>query len=169
MNHEATGVSVILPIDPATLSTAQQKVMNFTTKRIITNPRVAKAMRVVSAFAKPYASDVRRAIDGSHGYRLSVCFSFAYPKSMLNTRAKRAAAIDGAPVLSARYGDLDNRAKAFIDALVKAGWMDDDHLIAEMWLRKEYTLRTPCICVLIAPADANRRKYNPRSDVNELS
>lgn len=147
-------LSVSLPIDPATLSTAQQKVLNFRTRMVITNPRVAKAMRVVCAAAKPLAhlaERVRKSAE-TDALHLSLSFYFAYPKSMLDTRAKRAEACEGKPVTSARYGDLDNRAKAFIDALVQARWMPDDHYITELYLSKQYTLGRPCVLVLFAPS-----------------
>lgn len=49
-----------LLIDPSTLSSAQLKIMSFRFKRIITNPKVRKAMLRVEAAFKPYAKLARK-------------------------------------------------------------------------------------------------------------
>ena len=139
-------------IDPSSLSTAQQKVMNFHTKSIITNPRVAKAMRIVKAEALKHTQEVLDMYgDGEQPpVELYISFKFPYPKSL--TKRQREKCYEGEPVTSARYGDLDNRAKAFIDALVLARWIKDDRYISNLILAKVYTIGTPRISVSIRSA-----------------
>lgn len=143
-----------LPIDPATLSTAQQKGMHH--GRVFTNPKVARSMRIVQSAMKEHAPAVRRYIDEEMGYRpgrigisLLVIFYFAFPKS--GTKWEKALRRDGQPCLSARYGDLDNRNKAFQDAIVKSGAIPDDHFVTMLWLKKRYTLEAPRIVMHIDP------------------
>lgn len=148
---DAPCLTATLHIDPATLSTAQQKVMNFHAKRIITNPRVAKAMRTVRSAATIYAKKAEEVAKAtpSKEFSLSVRFLFAYPKSL--TKRQREEMYEGKPVTSARYGDLDNRGKAFVDALALAKWFPDDRFITTLTLTKRYTLRNPRIEVTFKP------------------
>lgn len=142
-------MTIILDIDPATLSTAQQKGMH--NGKIFTNPRVAKSMRAVRVAMSPHAPAVRSYIDHGlaenlwAGVRLQVCFWFAFPKT--GTKAERAQRFDGMPVTSGRYGDLDNRHKAFQDALVQSGALPDDRFISSLRLSKRYTFGRPRIWV----------------------
>lgn len=138
-----------LNIDPAELSSAQQKVVNFYTKQIITNPRVARGMKLVRNSVFPFAAKCA-AVQTSvpHGaLAVSVRFWFAYPMS--GTKAEKAARYEGEPVVSGRYGDCDNRAKAFIDALVQAGCFVDDRYISKLTISKRYTLGKPRIDVSV--------------------
>lgn len=140
-----------LLIDPARLSTAQQKLISFRQRRVFTNPRVAAGMRLVEAAARPFAKqaqDIER--NAPYGaVALSVAFYFRFPKT--GTKAQKAARRGGLPVVSAKWGDLDNRAKSFIDALVKARWFTDDHIITTLLLRKRYTLSQPRAEVEVLP------------------
>ena len=142
-------MTIILDIDPATLSTAQQKGMH--NGKIFTNPRVAKSMRAVRVAMSPHAPAVRSFIDHGlseniwAGVRLQVCFWFAFPKT--GTKAERAQRFDGMPVTSGRYGDLDNRHKAFQDALVQSGAIPDDRFISILRLEKRYTMGRPRVWI----------------------
>lgn len=138
-----------LNIDPAELSSAQLKVINFKTKRIITNPRVARGMKLVRNAVFPYAKRCA-AIQASApkgAVAVGVCFWFAYPAS--GTKKEKAARYAGEPVVSARWGDCDNRAKAFIDTLVQAGCFTDDRYISSLLIRKRYTFQNPRVEVLV--------------------
>ena len=142
-------MNIILDIDPATLSTAQQKGMH--NGKIFTNPRVAKSMRAVRVAMSPHARAVRWHIDNGlakhlwAGVKLHVCFWFAFPKG--GTKAERAQRFDGMPVTSGRYGDLDNRHKAFQDALVQSGALPDDRFVSILRLEKRYTMGRPRIWI----------------------
>lgn len=142
-------MTIILDIDPATLSTAQQKGMH--NGKIFTNPRVAKSMRAVRVAMSTHARAVRSYIDHGlvgnlwAGVKLQVCFWFAFPKT--GTKAERAQRFDGMPVTSGRYGDLDNRHKAFQDALVQSGALPDDRFVSILRLEKRYTMGRPRIWI----------------------
>lgn len=140
-----------LLIDPARLSTAQQRITSFRFHRIITNPVVARGMKLVETAAKPYARQAAEIQRNSPfgAVALSVAFYFRFPKS--GTKAEKRARLGGQPVTSAKWGDLDNRAKAFVDALVNARLFPDDHFITTLLLRKRYTLSQPRIEVEVMP------------------
>lgn len=141
----------VLHIDPSTLSSAQLKVMNFRLKRIITNPKVARGMKRVEAAFAPYAK-LARAVQESAPFgavALGVKYYFPFPKG--GTKKEKAARFGGQPVVSALYGDLDNRNKAVQDALVKCGAFSDDRYITTLLLRKRYTLSEPRIEIVVTP------------------
>lgn len=52
-------MNATLLIDPARLSTVQQKLMSFKQRRVFTNPRVAAGMRLVEAAARADSSSLR--------------------------------------------------------------------------------------------------------------
>jgi len=140
---------IVLDIDPATLSTAQQKGMFH--GRVFTNPKVAKSMRAVRNAMLPVARGIREQLDmtcgdySTLGIELTAIFYFAFPKS--GTKKEKALRREGQPVTSARYGDLDNRHKAFQDAIAKSGAIPDDHFVSHLDIRKCYTLAKPRIAV----------------------
>lgn len=134
-----------LDVDPARLSTAQQKGMFK--GRVFTNPKVARGQRIVRDLALPHRA---RLGDGFHGVPVfaKVSYLFAFPKG--GTKAEKAARYEGMPVVSGRYGDLDNRHKAVQDALFnQAGLLSDDVYISTLWLTKRYTFGKPRIEVEI--------------------
>lgn len=142
-------MKVILDIDPARLSTAQQKIIAFKAKRVITNPRVARGMRMVKTAMMVKARLVRRTLDEfmtvnpQAGISLRVAFKFEFPAT--GTKREKASRFEDQPVTSGRWGDLDNRQKSFQDALMKSGAIPDDHFISELLLRKRYTFGKPRI------------------------
>lgn len=142
---------VTLALDPALLSTSQQRITLFSQRRIITNPRVARGMKLVQTLVKPFVTLMANVQRNSptEAVKLGVIFYFAYPKT--GTKAEKAARREGAPVVSGKYGDLDNRQKGFQDALVKAGCFTDDRFISSLLLKKRYTLGSPRIEVLVGP------------------
>lgn len=138
-----------LEINPASLSSAQLKIMSFKMRRIITNPKVRKGMDVVKKAVKPYVKEAREIFDNAahHAVALEVVFWFPFPKS--GTKAEKAARVGGQPVVSALYGDADNRVKAFQDALKDAGCFADDRYVSTLVVRKRYTRSVPRIDVRI--------------------
>lgn len=134
-----------LPVDCATISTAQQKKISFCTRRVFTNKRVAAGMKVVALLARQHTDRVHAAVPPGTPVSLSATFLYAYPKG---TPRKRL--IDGAPMPTG--ADLDNRFKAVGDALTNAGWWPDDRLITSLTLRKRRTTGAPRI-VLSVSAD----------------
>lgn len=143
-------IKFMLDIDPAILSTAQQRICLFKQQRIIPNPKVARAMKIVRKHIDPFADKVRSMLDKElteadphAGVRVRVIFRFAVPKSA--TKKEQATWYEGMPVTSARWGDLDNRNKAMQDAIVQSGAIPDDHFITLLTLRKVYTFKQPKI------------------------
>lgn len=140
---------ILLCIDPRSLSTAQQKKMNFRMKRIFSNPRVVAGMRVITTMARRHASDVRATLSGASSLRVSVLFFFAYPKS-----APKKGRLRSEPMPTG--ADLDNRVKAFNDALTKAGWWDDDRQITTLSIGKRLTSGQPRIEVTVCRDSSDR-------------
>ncbi len=144
-----------LDLDPAVLSTAQQKgaFVNRATGRVrfFTKKRVQRGENAVAFLARPYAAACRSAF-GDGPVAVFCAFLFAYPKGA--SKAEREARREGAPVTSARYGDADNRFKSVQDALVKAGLFADDRLISTVCITKRYTLKKPRIEIVVREDDA---------------
>lgn len=140
--------SIVFPLDPRTLSTAQQKKVNFRSRRIFSNPKVVAAMKAVRTVAQVYTSRVREVLDGFPPVRLSVVFYFAYPKS-----APVKGRLPSEPMPTG--ADLDNRVKAFNDALTEAGWWDDDRQITTLLVAKRLTTGKPRIEVSVAKDDGD--------------
>ena len=141
-------IKFMLDIDPATLSTAQQKGMFH--GRVFTNPKVARAMKTIQKHIEPFADKVRstldkelREADPHAGVKVRCIFRFAFPKS--GTKKEKASWYEGMRVTSARYGDVENRYKHTGDSLVLAGAIPDDHFITLLTLRKVYTFKQPKI------------------------
>ena len=130
--------SCILPIDPASISTAQQKKVSFRTRRIFTNKKVLAGMEAVSRLASRHTAAVLVAAPFGSPVALSATYHYAYPKG---TPRKRLA--DGAPMPVG--ADLDNRNKAVMDALTTAGWWPDDRYVTDLHLRKRRTTGSPRI------------------------
>lgn len=138
-----TAVCITLPIDPATLSTAQQKKVSFRARRIFTNKRVAAGIRTIELLARPFKGSVAHAVPHGEPAFLYVAFYHTYPKG---TPAKRA--VPDAPMPSG--ADNDNRLKAPQDALVKAGWFADDRHITTTLITKRRTTDRPHIVFIVA-------------------
>lgn len=136
--------SCTFDIDPAAISTAQQKKISFRTRRIFTNKKVAAGMRAVKLLALPHARAVQSIVPDGTPVSLSVTFFYAYPKG---TPKKRL--VDNAPM--PQGADLDNRFKSFGDALTSAGWWTDDRVISALILRKRRTTGAPRIDLIVSP------------------
>ena len=142
-------MKVTIEVDPACLSTAQQTIVAFRSKRIIKNPRVKRSQRIVRDAMVVNSRKVRRYLDGMMmvnqraGISLRVVFRFAFPSG--GTKREKATRYEGQPVVSAKWGDLDNRQKGAQDALMQCGCIPDDHFITELLLRKVYTFGKPRI------------------------
>lgn len=106
-------------------------------------------MRLIQTCMIGRAAEIRKWIDERlnatpwAGVALKVVYLFPFPKG--GTKAERAARREGMPVISGRWGDLDNRQKGLQDALVRSHAMPDDHFISELILKKRYTLGRPRI------------------------
>ena len=135
--------TVTLPIDPAALSTAQQKKVSFKSRRIFTNPRVAAGMKAVRLLALPHRAAVCSEVPHGSPVRVEADFLYAYPKG-----TPAAHRIDRAPL--PHGADLDNRFKAVGDALTKAGWWEDDRAITTLVLRKMRTTSSPRIILRVS-------------------
>lgn len=133
----------VLPIDPATLSTAQQKKISFRSRRVFTNKRVAAGMKVIRRLAEQHTSRVLAAAPFGSSVAFSATYHYSYPK---NTPRKRL--VDGAPMPVG--ADLDNRNKAVMDALTQAGWWPDDRYVTDLHLRKRRTTGSPRIEISVA-------------------
>lgn len=144
---------VILPVDPSTISTAQQKKFDPRSRRFFTNSKVAKGKKIISLLARTCAAKVRSVISDTEPVELRMAFLYSYPKG---TPKKNC--IHLAPMPSG--ADCDNRAKAPIDALGEAGWWEDDRIITLAMLAKARTTQNPCIVILVSKAQ--------KKDINSL-
>ena len=142
-------MKVTIEVDPACLSTAQQTIVAFKAKRIIKNPRVRRSQRIVRNAMVVYARRVRRYLDAMMevnpraGLSVRTVFRFEFPAS--GTKREKATRYEGQPVISAKFGDCDNRFKATGDALMQCHAIPDDHFITELLIRKVYTFGKPRI------------------------
>ena len=142
-------MKVTIEVDPACLSTAQQTIVAFKAKRIIKNPKVRRSQRIIRDAMVIHSRKVRRYIDSMMevnpraGISLREVFRFAFPAS--GTKREKATRYEGQPVISAKFGDCDNRAKGVNDALMQCHAIPDDHFITELLIRKVYTFGRPRI------------------------
>ena len=141
-------MTATLPIDPATLSTAQQKKISFISRRVFTNPRVAAGMKAIRLLAVPLRKAVLAEVPSGFPVRVEADFMYAYPKG--TAKAHR---VDNQPLPGG--ADLDNRFKAIGDALTQAGWWPDDRVITTLTLRKMRTTGSPRIVLRVSPDKAN--------------
>lgn len=141
---ERQAVRITLPIDPSTLSTAQQKKVSFRTRRIFTNKRVASGMKAVEILARPFKGAVESVVPHRTPAFLYVAFYHAYPKG-----TPKRELVPNAPMPCG--ADNDNRIKAPQDALVNAGWFADDSHITTTLITKRRTLDRPRIVITVAP------------------
>ena len=77
------------------------------------------------------------------GLSVRTVFRFEFPAS--GTKREKATRYEGQPVISAKFGDCDNRFKATGDALMQCHAIPDDHFITELLIRKVYTFGKPRI------------------------
>lgn len=141
-----TSYSCTLPVNPADISTAQQKKISFRTRRVFTNKKVAAGIKVISLLARQHTSRVLAAVPLGSPVALAATYYYAYPKG-----TPRKNLVDGAPMPSG--ADLDNRNKAVMDALTQAGWWPDDRYVTTLVLRKRRTTSSPRIELSVS-ADA---------------
>lgn len=135
--------SCAFDIDPAAISTAQQKKISFRTRRVFTNKKVAAGMRAVALLARTHTSRVLAAVPFGSPVRLSATYLYAYPKGTAKKRL-----VDNAPM--PQGADLDNRNKAVMDALTSAGWWPDDRYVTALDLRKRRTTGRPRIEIAVS-------------------
>ena len=133
-----------LRVDPASLSTAQQKRYDTRTRRFFRSRKVAKGMAEVARLARKGTVGARAVLKGAGSVELGMAFLYAWPKS--TPKSAR-----GECVPMASGADCDNRAKAPIDALAVAGWWDDDRVISRLVVAKMRTEGQPRIVVAVRP------------------
>lgn len=149
MENTTQSYSLILDIDPSTLSTSQQKKVSFRQRRIFTNPRVARTKKLVSLLARQHRPLVRQALSDCAAIRLEATYFYAYPKGTAKKRL-----VDNAPRTVG--ADCDNIHKAVQDALgfdkgKGANLWDDDRRISALLVRKRYTTGAPRIEFRVLP------------------
>lgn len=137
-------VSVVFPIDPAKLSTAQQKKFSWSQRRVFPNAKVARGKKAITALALPAAAEVQAIVPRGTPVRMTMTFYFGYPKGTAKKRL-----VDDVP--QPQHGDADNRGKAPVDALTAAGWWPDDRFVTAMTFRKRLTTGHPRIVVDVEP------------------
>ena len=147
-----TEYSFILAIDPASIGTPQQKRYAVRGGRIHTfaSPRVANAKRAMSLLARGAVARHPSAI-APHGspVAVSLVLRYALPATLRRTRKGVPPPVEGAPCLSHRAGDCDNRAKGVLDALTDAGLWADDKDVTSLAVRKVWTWNRPHIEVSV--------------------
>lgn len=116
-----------LYVNPAELSTAQQKGVDFKRRRVYTKPQVRRSQQLVmAALSGLHLSEIEK-MSGP----VWLTIRFVYP---LGTKPKRYA---GEPKVT--RPDLDNLGKVVIDAIAADGrFFDDDAQIARLSLEKGY-------------------------------
>ena len=134
-------------IDPASIGTAQQKKFDPRTRRFFTHPKVARSMRMIALVARLALQRRAKAVPpkGSPVF-LELDFYYAAP-------ASRQSATEGSPCTARWAGDCDNRAKAVIDALTRAGLWSDDQFVTKLVVTKRWTREMPRISVTVAEDD----------------
>lgn len=138
-----------LPVDPATIGTAQQKRFDPRTRRFFTPRRVAAGMKVISLLAKSESHKTGARIPQRNSpVALSLVFFYAVPKSRRRKDPGRMPR-EGEPCTARWAGDCDNRAKAVVDALTAAGLWTDDQFVTSLSASKRWTLGSPRIEVSV--------------------
>ena len=136
-------LKIILDVNPAAISTAQQKKIDFKHHLIFTDKRVAQGMKTIYNLARPFASSVASLVPHGHPAFLSVAFFHAYPQGTPKHKL-----IEGVPMTAG--ADNDNRIKAPQDALVRAGFFSDDRFITSTHITKRRTIYSPRIEIVVA-------------------
>ena len=138
---------LLLQVDPAALSTAQQKGVDFYRRRVYTKATVRKSHQLLLVamlhearlhFIKPYCGPVT-------AWR--VCVEYIYRPRTLRRKDF------GAPKTT--RPDLDNLTKSVLDALTESGLaFSDDAQVAALEMSKRYAWgfdSAPCIRLTFAP------------------
>lgn len=119
--------NAFIRVNPAALSTAQQKGVDFKRKRVFTKPQVRRSHQLIAAALGGIPSHELVKMSGPVHLRMY----FVYP---LGSKPKRFA---GEP--KATRPDLDNLGKLVIDAIAKDGrFFADDAQIYRLTLEKWY-------------------------------
>lgn len=138
---------LLLQVDPAALSTAQQKGVDFYRRRVYTKAPVRKSHQLLLSamlldarlkFIKPYCGPVT-------AWR--VCVEYIYRPRTLRRKDF------GAPKTT--RPDLDNLTKSVLDALTESGLaFADDSQVAALEMSKRYAWgfdHAPCIRLTFGP------------------
>ena len=153
-------VKFSLFVNPLLLSTGQQKKMNFATKMIFTDSRVANGMRMIELAARPHTREVHSVCPPGTRVALTIIFLCPYPEGV-----KESERIERAPM--GEQFDCDNKYKAIGDALTNAGWWEDDRHVTTLHIEKRRTVATPRIEVVVEPD--TKRPIATVNDEDELA
>lgn len=158
IKHE-TLAEIVLPVDPASLTTAQEKgvriVKTKSGKMIPTffkKKRAVENERLLTKALRPFAPKSPYSCEGwFEGLGLFITYFFPYTSS---TPKKIIGACNGGMfVPMTQRPDVDNISKAVIDVMTKCGFFVDDSQISELVLRK-FRAVNPCIVISIVKQTA---------------
>lgn len=135
-----TGITILVPIEPKAKD--RPRFNNF--GGVYTPRKTADYEKLI---ADAYRTNPKRQyFDQKQPLKVSMIFCMPIPKSY--TKKRRKWIIDGYEQYT-KKPDIDNLAKAVLDALNGVAWSDDSQIV-QLNLRKEYT-ESPHIWVSIQP------------------
>lgn len=90
--------------------------------------------KTYTAWKKQAETDIRKLVTGQYAGRVSVSIECVEAPPVSDSKKRRAARLEG----GWPRGDVDNLAKAILDAMTAAGvWLDDSQVV-ELVCRKGY-------------------------------
>ena len=138
---------LILQVDPAALSTAQQKGVDFYRRRVYTKPTVRKSHKLLLAEMLQEARLLGITPYCGPATAWRVCVEYIYRPRTLRRKDF------GAPKTT--RPDLDNLTKSVLDALTESGLaFSDDAQVAALEMSKRYACgfdSAPCIRLTFGP------------------
>ena len=138
---------LILQVDPAALSTAQQKGVDFYRRRVYTKAPVRKSHQLLLAEMLQEARLLGITPYCGPATAWRVCVEYIYRPRTLRRKDF------GAPKTT--RPDLDNLTKSVLDALTESGlYFSDDSQVAALEMSKRYAWgfdRAPCIRLTFGP------------------
>ena len=137
-------VSFSLFVNPEILATSQQKKVSFRQRRIYTDSRVLRGMKLVEKAARPHRDEVLKVCPLGTDVSLKVVFLCEFPKG-----TPKSMRIDRS-VMTGRF-DCDNKYKSVGDALTNAGFWTDDRYVTALSIEKRRTTGTPRIEIVVEP------------------
>ena len=135
-----------IELDPATLSTSQQKMIDFRRHRVFQNKKVLAGMRAVSLIARTMTSRIHEVVPFRKAVTVDAEFYYSYPKG-----TPKKDLIEKFPMPSG--ADCENRWKSVGDALTQAEWWEDDRLITHLGIDKFRTIYEPRIVIRVSRDD----------------
>lgn len=121
--------SFTLDINPATLSTAQQKgVRTFTAKNGKTfvsfykKKKVVQTEEMLELLLRPHAPKVPTKNDGNTCVNIEIVYMFPHPSGTPKWKAEQLTFMTQRP-------DADNLSKSLVDCMTKCGFWEDDSMV----------------------------------------